>query len=80
MEQKNSELAKIESDVLKLQLKINDDIGALKELEQLKSEKQAEANFCESWLVSARLLPPEYIPQRAINTRNNVPILVIPCV
>ncbi|KAG6890655.1 hypothetical protein C0992_000225 [Termitomyces sp. T32_za158] len=59
--QKNSELAKIESDLLRLQLKINDDIGALKELERLKTEKQAEANSCESWLVSARLLPLEVI-------------------
>ncbi|KAG6890654.1 hypothetical protein C0992_000224 [Termitomyces sp. T32_za158] len=59
--QKNSELAKIESDLLRLQLKINDDIDALKELERLKTEKQAEANSCESWLVSSRLLPLEVI-------------------
>ncbi|KAG6873058.1 hypothetical protein C0995_003538 [Termitomyces sp. Mi166 len=59
--QKNSELAKIESNVLNLQLKINDCIGAMKALEQFKYEKQAEANFCESWLVSARLLPLEVL-------------------
>ncbi|KAG6898817.1 hypothetical protein C0993_003927 [Termitomyces sp. T159_Od127] len=59
--QKNSEVAVIESDLLRLQLKINDDINALKELERLKAEKQAKANSYESWLVSVRLLPMEVI-------------------
>ncbi|KAG6908870.1 hypothetical protein DXG01_002944 [Tephrocybe rancida] len=59
--EKNTALAQIDSDMMRLQLKINESIAAMKALEKSRLEKQAEANYCESWLSSVRLLPVEVL-------------------
>ncbi|KAG6836778.1 hypothetical protein H0H93_003370 [Arthromyces matolae] len=59
--QKNSELERLDSDALKIQLQVRELITTLTDIEKQRSERQAEVQYHESWLRSVRALPLEVL-------------------